>query len=119
MQPTQQTVIPVILFSGDVAADGSTTVTLDPAYDHVITGVSTFTNAGVEDALVVFDSAYNFLLAILVPVDPTVSDEGAANMVTRVVCQSLSGLVLFSDSGSLIASLSADRLAPSATAIFS
>jgi hypothetical protein len=119
LQPTQQTVIPVILFNGPVAGDGSTTVTLNPAYDHVITGISAFTSVGEDDELYVFDSAYNYLLALLVPADPVATNLATANLVTRVVCQSLSGLVLISYSGSLLASLSADRLAPSATAIFS
>ena len=119
MQPTQQNVVPVQLFSGNVATDGSTTVTLDPTYDHVITAISAYTESGADDQLNVFDSDSNFLVSLWVPVDPLLALIGAANLMTHIVCQSLSGLILYSLSGNLNASISADRLNPSATYLFS
>jgi hypothetical protein len=119
LQPTQQTVIPVVLWNGVINPGTPVAVTLNPDYDHVVSllaladddeaGAGTFTMSDSDG-----NPLKEWQYGMTTGGDPW-NFEGCAGLVL----QSLSGLVLVSDADNLVGSLSAYRLNPSATLIFS
>lgn len=118
MQPTQQTLIPVTIYNGEPSS-GITDIPLNVNYDHVLTCiVANNVYSTTDDYLEIDDQSGNYLWSetvtgIAIPPGPTITWNGF------LVCQSQTLLQLQSALGACNISISAYRLNPSATLIFS
>lgn len=118
MQPTQQTVIPVSLFYG-VVTSSPVAVTLDPTFDHLLLPTYISNNNPNAEQLAVSDSDGNPIFSAACPGYDEFGNPGNVLVPGGLLLQGLSGLILQWAPDFGYVAMSAWRLNPSATLIFS